>query len=441
MRTISNVEWRPIGSLNANPSNARTHSKKQLQQIERSIAEFGFFNPVLVDEDNMIIAGHGRHQAATALSLLTIPVIQIDGLTKVQKRKLAIADNKIASNAGWDRARLAIEVNEIIVEDGDIAILGFEPPEIDQILLDHEQSSADPADEVPEDYQKPSVTKTGDLWLLGTNRILCGDARIRSDIQLLCGTDRPTMMFTDPPYNRRIGGLVGRGKRKHAEFQMASGEMSSEEFAAFLLETLTLAADICADGAVHFICMDWRGIDTLLPLCRKIYGDVLNIVVWVKSNGGQGSFYRSQYELIVVARVGDKAHLNNIELGRHGRNRSNVWHFAGVNSFRKGRLDELSMHPTVKPVALMVEALKDCTKRGDAVLDLFGGSGSTLIACERVGRQGQLLEIEPRYVDVTIRRWQKFTGKDAIHAVSKKTFDELERAASQEMAVKESVDG
>jgi DNA modification methylase len=233
------------------------------------------------------------------------------------------------------------------------------------------------------------------------------------------------MAFLDPPYNVSIKGVVGRGRRKHGEFAMASGEMSRGEFVAFLNETLGNAATYSREGTVHYVCMDWRHLGELIEAGRAIYGEMLNLAVWAKSNAGQGSFYRSQHELIGVFRVGAASHLNNIELGRHGRSRSNVWHYAGVNSFRAGRMDELSVHPTVKPVMLVADAIKDCTKRDDVVLDTFCGSGTTILAAERVGRRACALELEPGYVDVAIRRWQAFTRRDAIHVESGATFDEL----------------
>jgi DNA modification methylase len=218
--------------------------------------------------------------------------------------------------------------------------------------------------------------------------------------------------------------IVGRGRVKHGEFAMASGELSRADFVRFLEGALAAAAAVSRDGAVHYACMDWRHIGELLEAAGAVYGETLNIAAWVKSNAGQGSFYRSQHELIAVFRVGQQAHLNNIELGRHGRSRSNVWHYAGVNTFRAGRLDELKSHPTVKPVALVADAMKDCSRRGDVVLDSFGGSGTTILAAERVGRRAYTLELEPRFVDVAIKRWQTFSRKDAVHAETGSSFDE-----------------
>jgi len=269
------------------------------------------------------------------------------------------------------------------------------------------------------------VSKPGDLWELGKQRLLCGDARNAGDLARLMGKGRAAMAFLDPPYNVRVRGIVGRGRVKHAEFAMASGEFSRSDFVAFLKSTLTQAAAVSRDGAVHYVCMDWRHIGELIEAGGMVYGEMLNLAIWVKSNAGQGSFYRSQHELVGIFRVGKQAHLNNIELGRHGRSRSNVWHYAGINTFRAGRLDELKFHPTVKPVALVADAIRDCTRRGDIVLDIFAGSGTTILAAERIGRRAYALESEPSFVDVAIKRWQAFSGKDAICADTGLSFDDI----------------
>jgi DNA modification methylase len=268
---------------------------------------------------------------------------------------------------------------------------------------------------------------------MGHHRILCGDARSSETLNRLMDGSRAAMAFLDPPYNVRVRDIVGRGRVKHAEFAMGSGALSRAEFVEFLKRTLTAAAAVSRNDAVHFVCMDWRHIGELLEAARTVYDETLNIAVWVKSNAGQGSFYRSQHELVGVFRVGCSPHLNNIELGRHGRNRTNVWHYAGVNTFRVGRMDDLKLHPTVKPIALVADAMKDCSRRGDVVLDTFCGSGTTILAAERVGRRTYALEIEPRFVDVAIRRWQAFTRKDAIHVATGHCFDELAANAANDV--------
>ena len=428
---MSTVQLMPTAALKPNARNARTHSKKQIRQIADSITAFGFVVPILVDEAGAIIAGHGRHAAAQLLALEQVPVTEVKGLSEAKRRALALADNKIAENAGWNRELLAAELPELadllVIEGLDIAITGFAPVEIDQITADFEEDSSDPADTIdPTWTTAPPVTKPGDIWELGRHRLLCGDARTAGDLAKLMGEAQAAMAFLDPPYNVRVRDIVGRGRVKHAEFAMASGELSRGDFVDFLKSTLGAAAAVSRAGAVHFVCMDWRHVGELLEASDTAYGHTLNLAVWVKSNAGQGSFYRSQHELVGVFRVGEEPHLNNIELGRHGRSRSNVWHYAGVNTFRTGRLDELKSHPTVKPVALVADAMRDCTRRGDIVLDTFCGSGTTILAAERVGRRAYTLELEPRFVDVAIRRWQAYSRKDAVHAETGLTFDEVE---------------
>jgi DNA modification methylase len=424
----------PIDEVRPNPRNSRTHSRKQVSAIADSVRVTCFASPVVIDEKGMLLAGHARLEAAKELGLKEIPAVQLFGLSEAQKRVLLIADNKLAEKAGWDREKLAIEIpelRELLIEDGiDIAITGFEAVEIDQLEADFEENSSDPADDIPEALGTTSaITRPGDQYQLGGHRLRCGDARSERELTDLMDGELATMGFFDPPYNVSIKKVVGRGRTQHGEFRMASGEMTPTKFRAFLRRTLSRASIFSKDGAVHFVCMDWRHICELIGVGRQAYGEMLNLVTWVKSNSGQGSFYRSQHELIGVFRVGEAPHLNNIQLGRHGRSRSNVWHYAGVNSFRAGRMDELRLHPTVKPVALVADAIRDCTRRGDVVLDTFCGSGTTILAAERVGRRAHALEISPAYVDVAIRRWQSFTGKDAIHVESGRTFDE--RAAQQ----------
>jgi DNA modification methylase len=430
------VQALAIDQIRINRRNARTHSGRQIRQIANSIGAFGFTNPLLVTEDGTLIAGEGRYRAAQLLGLAKVPVIVLAGLSPARQRALAIADNKIAENAGWNRERLAIEIPELtglLEADGlDVSVLGFEAVEIDQLVTDFEENAADPEDNVDSTWLKDTaVSKPGDLWVLGDHRLLCGDARSAADIARLMAHRRADMAFLDPPYNVRISAVVGRGRTKHSEFAMASGEMSSADYVRFLGITLNAAASMSREGALHYVCTDWRHIAELLAAAKPVYGDTINIAVWVKSNAGQGSFYRSQHEMVGIFRVGQAPHQNNVELGRHGRSRSNVWHYAGVNSFRAGRMEELRAHPSAKPVTLVADAIKDGTRRGDVVLDTFCGSGTTILAAERVGRHARGLEIEPRFVDVAIRRWQAFTRRDARHAESGMSFDEIAAADSR----------
>lgn len=417
----------PVGKLRPNPRNARTHSKKQLRQIANSIDRFGWTYPILIDEAGIILAGHGRFQAAKLLGLNEVPVITVSHLSEAQKRALVLADNKIAENAGWDRQILAAELGELagLLPEIDLSldITGFEPAQIDSLMGDLVDREDDPADEVPA-LAGEAVSRRGDLWALGSHRLLCGDATNAADVKTLMGGELAAMVFTDPPYNVRIASIQGRGDIKHREFVAGSGEMSRDQFEKFLADSLGLAAMHSAPGSLHYVCMDWRHMGELLSAGEDVYGSLKNLVVWAKTNAGQGSFYRSQHELIFVFKSGDAPHLNNVELGKHGRNRSNVWSYAGVNTFRAGRMDDLATHPTVKPVALVADAMRDCSRRGDIVLDPFLGSGTTILAAERVGRRGYGLELDPLYVDAAVQRWQKFTKRDAILKATGQTFDD-----------------
>jgi len=428
------VEWAPIQTLRANPRNARTHSNKQRRQIAASLRKFGFLNPVLVDDANMILAGHGRVEAARLEGFSAVPVIRFDHLTDAQKRAYVIADNKIAEQAGWDREILAIELGELIdllpAEGFDVSLTGFEAPEIDLLLADMgPPSRPEPEDVAPAPPRNP-ITRRGDLWQLGKHKILCGDAREAGDLARVMNGAAASAVFCDPPYNLPMRGIGGRGRTQHPDFAFASGEMSPQQHRDFLSKTLANGVRVSADGAVHFVCMDWRHISDLIDVGRELYGAMLNLVVWNKSNAGQGSFYRSQHELIGVFRVGETPHKNNVALGRFGRNRSNVWTYAGVNTFGRGRMEALTAHPTVKPVLLVADALLDCTARGDLVLDQFAGSGTTILAADKVGRIAFGVEYEPGYVDVVIKRWQKSTKLEATLAGDGRSFEEIGAARS-----------
>jgi DNA modification methylase len=435
--TLDRTIVEAVRKLRPNKRNARTHPKKQIRQLANVIRRYGWTYPIVVDENYEIICGHARWEAAKELNLKNVPILVMRGLRDAEKLALAIADNKIAANAGWDRTLLAAELGELahfLPECNlDLEITGFEPAEIDSLMADLGDQEGDPSDEPPEIAVNP-VSRKGDIWSFGGHRLLCGDACDASHLASLMGRDQATMVFADPPYNVRIAGTVGRGKIKHREFAVASGEMSPSEFNAFLGQWMGLAAKFSEDGSIHFACIDWRHMGEMLEAGTEVFGPPQNLVVWNKTNAGQGSFYRSQHELIFVYKNGDAPHLNNVELGRHGRNRSNVWTYAGVNTFRGGRLDDLSVHPTVKPVALVADAIKDCSRRGDIVLDPFMGSGTTLLAAERVGRRSYGVEIDPLYVDVAIRRWQEFTKRDAILVATGQTFSDVAAVRSHAKA-------
>jgi len=421
------IEYRSVDGLKPSSRNPRTHSKKQIQKLSASIRQFGFVNPLLVDEQGAVVAGHGRLEAAKSLGLAEVPTIALGHLTPEQKRAYVIADNRLAELAGWDRELLAVEFKELTQLDlaFEVEITGFDMAEID-VLIDPPAmpKKADPLDEVLEP-QGPAVTRAGDLWLLGRHRLLCGDARDPACYGTLLAGDIAQMVFTDPPFNVRVEGHVsGLGRIHHREFVMGSGEMSEAEFTGFLKTVLGNLAQASVDGAIHFVCMDWRHLGEVVAAGHAAYTELKNLCVWAKDNGGMGSFYRSRHELVFAFKHGTAPHINNFRLGETGRYRTNVWEYAGVNTMKPGRQDELAMHPTVKPVALVADAIKDCSKRGGIVLDAFGGSGTTLIAAEKTGRRGYLLELDPLYVDVIIRRWQKHFDDQARHALSGLTFEE-----------------
>jgi DNA modification methylase len=429
-RANREIEHVLVSKLKSHARNARTHSPKQLKQIARSIDRFGFVNPILISEGGRIICGHGRVGGARLLGMTTVPAVRLEHLSKEELRAYALTDNKLAENAGWSKEILAIEFQGLLDLDFDIELTGFELPEI-EMILDAADLPADSSgdDKVPELAPDQVITKPNDLWVLGEHRLLCGDARRQESFATLLAGRSAQLIFADPPYNVPIRGHVsGKGRIKHREFLQASGEKTSPQFAKFLEESFSLLAEHSIDGAIHFICIDWRHLDEMLTAGRRVYHELKNIVVWSKSNAGMGSLYRSQHELIFVWKHGRGKHINNIELGKNGRNRSNVWSYAGANSFGPDRVDELAIHPTVKPVALVADAIRDCSRRGDVVLDSFGGSGSTLIACERTDRKARLIELDPIYCDQTIRRWQKLTGDKAVHAATGAAFNSAERS-------------
>ncbi len=415
--------------LKPHPDNPRTHSKEQVRKIAASIKRFGFRNPVLVDDENRVIAGHGRLLAAAELKLPIVPVIQLSGMTEAERRAYIIADNRLAECAGWDEERLVSELAAIASFDPefDLALTGFDGGALERLL---EEAITGPtgSDAGPEsDPDAPLISRVGDLWTLGDHRVVVGDARDPAVLDALMAGERAQMVITDPPYNVPINGHVcGLGKVRHAEFAMAAGEMSAAEFQAFLEATLGNMARVSCDGSIHYVFMDWRHMREILGAGDAVYNELKNLVVWNKDNGGMGAFYRSKHELVFVFKKGKAKHVNNFELGQHGRYRTNIWDYPGISSVGHDRDDQLAMHPTVKPVALIADAIRDCSKRGGIVLDAFGGSGTTLIAAEETGRKARLVEIDPGYADVIVRRWQAMTGKPAIHEVIGLPFDEFE---------------
>jgi DNA modification methylase len=422
------LESMAVADLRPHERNPRTHSKKQVEQIAASIKRFGFTNPVLVDRDGQVIAGHGRIEAAKLLGMATVPVLRLEHMTEAEKRAYVIADNRLAELAGWDNDLLALELAAVseLDSDFDLALTGFDVAEIEALLNGLESGEQQEEEPVQIDEQAPVVSRVGDMWQLGDHALICGDATDPEVYRRLLDQGKAQMVFTDPPYNVPVNGhICGLGKVQHDEFVMASGEMTEEQFTTFLRTVTSNLAAFSDDGSIHYVCMDWRHMGELLAAGRSAYVEFKNLVVWNKDNGDMGAFYRSKHELVFVFKNGSAPHINNFGLGQHGRYRTNVWDYAGVNSLKADRDEELAMHPTVKPVAMVADAIRDCSRRGGVILDAFSGSGTTIIAAEQTGRRARAIELDPRYVDVAIRRWQHLTGGKATLAGSDSTFDEL----------------
>jgi DNA modification methylase len=421
------MEWAPAAHIRPNPKNPRTHSKKQIKQIAASIREFGFLNPLIVDDQNTILAGHGRLEAARLEGMAHVPIVRPGQLSESQKRAYLLADNKIALNAGWDEELLALELKELISSDEfSVDVTGFSIAEVDQ-LIDGlvPEEPGDPADDALAGLgEVPTRCRPGDIWRMGPHRLICGDAVDPEIVAILMEGEKAEMVFTDPPYNVAIAGNVsGLGKVQHREFAMASGEMTRAEFVAFLSAAFANLVAHSVDGSVHFVCMDWRHMGEMLEAGATNYAELKNLIVWAKDNGGMGAFYRSRHELIFAFKNGTGAHINSFELGQHGRYRTNLWQYRGVNTLKTGRLDELALHPTVKPVAMIADAIKDVSRRNALVLDLFGGSGSTMIAAHKTGRRARLCELDPIYCDRILQRWEKFANDD-VELITRRESEE-----------------
>lgn len=425
LRHDLNPVYIPIGELKPLGSQTRRHPQSQIDKLAASLREFGFVLPIVVDAMRRVVAGWALVLAAKFLGLDVVPAVTVVDLSEVQLRMLKLTLNRLAEDASWDLQALRLELTELltIAPQIDLQLTGFSTGELDVAISE----SDDLEDDLPPPEPCPSVTQPGDIWILEKHRVICADARQAESYMRLMEGAQARMSFADPPYNVPIDGHAsGLGGTKHREFAMAAGEMSDTEFEAFLREASARVYDNALDGSLHFICMDWRGMAQLLNATRPIYDEQLNLCVWNKPRPGMGSFYRSKHELIFVFKKGRAPHLNNVQLGRNGRNRCNVWDYQ--NSWARSPKSKQSLHPTVKPVALVADAIRDCTNEHDIVLDPFGGAGTTLIAAERTRRRARLIEIDPAYVDVTVRRWQHLTGKVAVHAATGEPFGQRSTA-------------
>jgi DNA modification methylase len=435
--TDRQISFLAIGELVPAPDNPRKHDRAQVRIIAKSIEAFGFNAPILIDRNRQIVAGHGRYEAAKLLGLAQVPVVFLDHLTEAQAKAYRLADNKLSDRSRWNDAMVAAQLKELseLVLDFDIEAIGFELPELDvRIQSLDDPDVADKADEF-DSATGPAVSVPGDLWLMDSHRLFCGTALDSASYTALMNGEKAAVVFSDAPYNVPIRGhvMTGNGRITHPDFVMASGEMTEVKFIDFLATGFEHMRAHTALGAVIFACIDFRHAWEMLSAARATELVLLNLAIWAKTNAGMGSFYRSQHELVFVFRNGKESHLNNIELGRHGRSRTNLWTYAGVNGFaRKGSENLLALHPTVKPIALVSDAIRDCTKRGDVVLDPFLGSGTSILAAELTGRRCFGIEIDPIYADTAIARWQRLTGKKALNSQGL-TFEQvtLERSVGQ----------
>jgi DNA modification methylase len=414
----------------------RKRSEKLKAQLLDSVAHFGQVFPIVIDGQDEVIAGHGILEAMRQAGYAHIGIVRLTHLSGAQKRALRIALNRLGELSGWDEELLALEFKELLEMDltleldFDLAITGFSAPEIDRFIEiqgDEVANSAD--DEQAVDQDGAPVSELGDIFLLGEHRIACGDSRLAETYSRLLGSERPNLGIHDSPYNVKINGHVSKSG-KHREFVMATGEMSSSEFTSFLTEFLRHAARVSAPGAIQFAFMDWRHMEEMLVAGREAGLNLRNLCVWNKGSGGLGSAYRSQHELVFMFHEPGATAINNVQLGRYQRNRSNVWDFLGAPSLRK----ELELHSTPKPVSLVAEAIRDCSHRNDIVLDCFSGSGTTIIAAAKTGRRARVIELDPHYVDVAVRRWERWSGEVARHGSSGLTFAELGELRRKEPA-------
>lgn len=430
------IVWLRVDEIDEAPRRIRKPVQTQIVAVRRSIERYGNRIPILVQAKSAggrheVIDGHTRLAAARLIGAREVPCLVVGDLPEAEIRRLALSLNRLQERGAWDRTELRLEIGDLIALDDDYELPGFDVAEIEALLLDDEGADSDPADDLSGlGGDEGVVTRESDLWHLGTHRILCGSARDAGSYDRALTGATVDAIWTDPPYNVKINGHVRLQGQGFAEFREASGEMTRDEFIAFLSETLGRAAAHLKPGGVLFVCMDWRHLSELDAALAALGLTLLNICVWVKPHPGQGSLYRSQHEFVVVARKPGARHRNNVQLGVHGRSRSNVWTYAGATGGRADGDDDFAAHPTVKPIRLIRDALLDVTIPGELVLDPFAGAGSTILAAERARRCCVATEIEPAYVDVAVRRWQAMTGEEAIHARTGQSFAAV--AASRE---------
>lgn len=415
-RADLNVEYVSLEKLRPNPGNAREHTKKQKAKLANQISELGFIVPISTDEDYLILAGHGRFEAAKMIGLKVVPIIKVLGLTEIEKRSHALADNRLGDESRFSAGKLKVELQTLIELGSDMELTGFDTLQIDTYLaFDDSPAAVEDNVHLPEEKQAP-ISRPNDLWCIGKHQVLCGDSRDLANYERLLDGRPVDLFFTDPPYGCAIANNVsGLGRTKHENFMMGAGEQSLPDFARSLLRPVfRCMATVAAPGAIAFVCSDWKASTHMLDAAQGVFPELKNWIVWAKTNAGMGSFYRSAHEFIFAFKAKTGKHQNNFELGQGGRHRSNVWTYAGANTFRRGRMKDLEDHATVKPKALVADAIRDCSKPNDVVFDCFLGSGTTLLACEMTNRVGRGIELDPKFVDVILRRVWEATGCEPL---------------------------
>lgn len=424
---ISGIVDKDPAILKPWPGNPRKHSDKQKTKLKSAIRKFGFTSPVIIDEHDLILSGHCRVEVAIELGFATIPTRIISGLSEPEKYAFVLADNKLGDMSAWDDVKLKATLEILILSEIEIETTGFSTAEVDLIFDDTKASPcADPGDLLPTDISEEVVTRFGDLWILGHHRLLCSNSLDKDSYQRVMAGEVAQMVISDAPFNVPVSGHVcGSGKTQHKEFAMASGEMTPAEFTEFLNTAFVHTHHFSMDGAIHYYFMDWRHMRELQDAAEPLFGRLRQLCVWAKDNGGMGTFYRSQHELVFVFKKGDAPHINNFELGQHGRYRTNVWQYPGVNTFTGKGHELLALHPTVKNVSLIADAIRDCSHRKGLILDPFAGSGTLLVAAERTGRYARAIEIDAHYVDVGVLRWQRISGKEAILEATGQTWSQV----------------
>lgn len=410
------IKWLLIDSLKTSGKQFRKHSKKKIERLAKQLKYFKIFIPIVVDADNEIVAGFARFHAAKNLGLEYVPVIQVSHLTQEELEAYKIAENQsVMFDTEWNLPLLKLEFQNFVDTKFDLELTGFEIPKIDVILNENNQKSDIQEENISNEMETLISKKVnfGDIWQLGNHKLLCADSTKIESFKFLLGDEKVNMVLTDPPFNLAVKSIVGNGKIKHPEFAMASGEMSSDEFTQFLSVVMQNIQKFCLDGTIAEFFMDWRHITNILE-AGKIFNKLLNICVWNKLLGSLGSLYRSQHEFIFIFKNGTNSHTNNIQLGKYGRYRTNVWDYKGVRVSNPENRDDLKYHPTVKPVKMLEDAILDVSNPNEIVLDCFAGSGSTLLACENTHRCCRAIEYEPHYSDVILYRWQLLTGKEPV---------------------------